>query len=244
MNTAPRAPGAQARALLRRAERAGLGTVLAESQGGGPYVSLVLTAFDYAAAPLLMLSDLADHAKNLAAEPRASLLIDATAGWKDPLAGPRVSLVGRIAAREDAGLQARFTARHPNAAIYADFTDFRLYGMAVERARLVAGFGKIHWIEARELLFDARDTAALAAAESAILADMNDNHADAVQLIAQQNLGQSGDGWRLVGVDPEGADLRAADGLARVDFARPVRSAEDARAALSRLAEGRRDLHH
>ena len=115
-------------------------------------------------------------AKRLVLKIGSSLLIDGTAGWKDPLAGPRVSLLGRIATVEDRGLKARFVARHPNAAIYADFADFRLYRMAVERAHLVAGFGKIHWIEAGALLFEARvharGTGALAAAEGAILAHM------------------------------------------------------------------------
>jgi putative heme iron utilization protein len=139
---------AEARALIRSADRA----VLATSQNGWPYASLVLAAVDDDGAPLMLLSDLAEHAKNLKAEPRGSLLFDGTAGLKDALAGLRVTVLGEIRPIEDPGRLALYLAHQPSAALYAGFHDFRLYRMTIARAHVVAGFGRIHWIEAADLL--------------------------------------------------------------------------------------------
>lgn len=237
---APESPGDTARRLVRSRDRAVLGTVLHGAEGW-PYASLVLLATDHAAHPVLLLSDLADHTRNLKADPRASLLIDGTAGLDEPLTGARVTLQGQIAALEDDSLLARYIARHPSASFYAGFKDFNLYRMNVERAHLVAGFGRIHWVEAAELLFDATPHAALAAAEADIVAHMNEDHADALDLYAAKLLGLDGIGWRMTGIDPEGIDLRRGGAVARLDFTAfgeaPASDAERARAALVRLVK-------
>ena len=147
-------PAVTVRRLVREAERASLASALARDGSGRPYASLVLSACDHDGSPLLLLSDLADHSKNLAAEPGASLLFDGTAGLSDPLTGPRASLLGEIRPIRDESraerLLARYIARHPGAAVYAGFADFRLYRMTVESAHLVAGFGRIHWLTGPE----------------------------------------------------------------------------------------------
>ena len=141
--------GEKARALLRNAVRVSLATLDAR---GAPYASLVLVASDEDAAPILLLSDLAEHAKNLKRDPRASLLIDGTAGFADALSGPRVTLMGSLARGDPARLKPRFLARHPEASLYAGFGDFACYRMEVARAHLVEGFGRIDWIEAEDFL--------------------------------------------------------------------------------------------
>ena len=229
---ASRDPSGFARRLLRNRDRAALATSL----GGAPYASLVLVATDLDASPLLLLSDLAQHSRNIAFEPRVSLLLDATEGHPDPLAGPRLTVLGRAEAVDDRRLLARFTARHPSASLYAGFADFRLYRVAVDRGHLIAGFGRIEWIEASELLF-APDTRALAAAEPSIIAQSNEAHADAIAVYAQRLFGRADTGWRMTGIDPEGIDLRRAGETARVDFPSPVLTPEAARAAVVRLVE-------
>ena len=122
---------------------------------GAPYVSLVLPALLDDGAPMLLLSDLSDHAKNLAADPRGALLFDGTLDLDDPLAGPRVTLTGRFhiaPSGADAALRQRFVARHASAAIYTGFADFRPYLLTIEHAHLVGGFGKIHWIRGADLM--------------------------------------------------------------------------------------------
>ena len=134
---------AAVRALLRDARRAGLATLDAS---GAPYASLVLVADDGAGAPILLLSDLAEHTKNLKSDPRASILVEPVATSGDPLAAARATFKGTIARFEDEPARARFVERHPSAAMYAGFKDFALYRMTVERIHLVAGFGRIDWI--------------------------------------------------------------------------------------------------
>lgn len=139
---------ADPRLLMQAHATAALGTLM----DGAPYVSLVLTAFDTHGAPLLLLSDLAQHSMNLRADPRVSLLFDATQACDDPLTGPRLTVLGRAAAHDDALARERYVARHPSAAAYAGFADFRLYRVSIERGHYVAGFGRVEWIDAQRLL--------------------------------------------------------------------------------------------
>lgn len=231
-------PGTLVRELMRRAGTAALATRLAGGDGGDwPYASLVLATVDHDASPLMLLSDLADHTRNIKADPRVSLLFDGTGGREDPLTGARASVLGRAEVVDDARAKARLVARHPSAEIYCDFADFKLYRISVVRAHLVAGFGRIHWIEASELLYDASGAGALAAAEAEIVAHMNGDHAEALQLIARHLLAEDGEGWRMTGVDPEGADLRLGGRLARIAFDKPVADAEACRVELVRLTK-------
>jgi putative heme iron utilization protein len=228
--------GAAARRLIRSRSHAALATSLA----GRPYVSLVACACDSDASPLLLLSDLAQHTKNLLADPLVSLLFEHTACRPDPLAGPRLSLLGHAERCEDPRAAARFAARHPASAAYASFADFHLYRVVIERGHLVAGFGRIAWIAAEHLRFGA-DAAALAAAEAEIVANMNADHGEAIALYAERLLGQPGGGWRMTGIDPEGVDLRQDGETARLDFAEPAVTPAAARRALVTLARQARD---
>ena len=215
------------RRLMRASDRAALATSLGD---GAPYASLVLLALDLDATPLLLLSDLAEHSRNIARDPRVSLLIDGTGGLPDPLAGPRASLLGRAEVARDERLMARFLARHPSATGYAGFADFKLYRFAIARAHLVAGFGRIRRVEAADIVLGG-DASALAAAEPAIIAHMNDDHAEAVDRIAGR-----GNGWRMTGIDPEGADFRRAGEIARANFTIDIWDAGAARSELVQLA--------
>jgi putative heme iron utilization protein len=225
-------PATPVRHTARSVPRAALGTVL-RGTSGAPYVSLVNVATDHDGAPLL-LSDLADHTRNLAVDERASLLSDGTGEREDPLAGERVTLQGRLRRSDDRRHRSRYLARHPAATGYTDFTDFHFYRMAVERVHLIAGFGRIHWLEAAALLVE--PAPALIAHEADIVRHMNEDHQDALEAYAQGLLGLSGTGWRLSGIDPEGADLRQGASTARLTFRQPVFDAESARAELVRLA--------
>jgi len=129
-------------ALMRRQTTAALGTIM----DGAPYVSLVLTAFDGDGSPLLLLSDLAQHTRNILADSRVSLLFDGTQGLPEPLTGPRLTVLGTACVSTDPAALGRYLARHPSAAVYAGFSDFRLYRVEIARGHFVAGFGRIEWI--------------------------------------------------------------------------------------------------
>jgi hypothetical protein len=219
-------PAQRARKVMRATDRAALAT----SQGGWPFASLVLVALDHDASPLLLISDLSEHAKNIKAEPRVSLLFDGTQGLDDPLTGPRVTVLGEAAPVDDARLKARFLARHPAAELYAGFSDFHVHRVEVARAHLVAGFGRIHWVEARDLLVT--PDGSFAREEPATLAAVN---ADAnLVSAAVQSLRLGGEGWRVTGADPEGLDIRRRGSVARLTLPLPSLSAEAVRDALAR----------
>ena len=195
----------------------------------------MLVAVDHDLSPILLLSDLAEHTKAIAGRPRVSLLFDGTAGPRpaaDRAAGHRCS--GAPRRTDDERLTRRFLARHPDAAMYAGFKDFHFYRVTVERAHLVAGFGRIRWLEAAELTAGAA-AAALAESEADIVAHMNEDHADAVQLYAGKLLGLAGSGWRMTGIDAEGIDLRRGGQVARLAFDAPLGAAGEARKALVAL---------
>ncbi|HVO01355.1 MAG TPA: pyridoxamine 5'-phosphate oxidase family protein [Candidatus Cybelea sp.] len=146
------------RSLVDSATRAYLGTLAERGEAGRgsvfPFVSLVLPGLDAGGRPLLLLSDLSDHAKNLKRDPHASLLYDGTAGLAEPLTGARVTLIGMIAAADDAENRRLYLARQPSAAAYAGFGDFHLYRFEIAEALLVAGFGRIHRLPGPAVMAD------------------------------------------------------------------------------------------
>jgi putative heme iron utilization protein len=233
-------PAFLARDLIRRCDRAALATSLAADSTLTPYASLVLVACDLDASPLLLISDLAEHTKNLRREPRAALLFDGTAGHDDPLTGARVTVLGEIRPDTDRARLARYTARHPSAAAYAGFRDFNLFRMTVERAHLVAGFGRIDWIEGADML-DRAPLDWLRQAEPDVLEHMNRDHGDTLNLYARSLLGLAGDGWRLTGVDRDGADLRSGGKIARLPFPVPVADVSDIKQTFVALAQSARN---
>jgi len=223
------------RRLIRRGRAATLASALA-SDGGRPYASLVSVAFDCDLAPLMLFSELSDHTRNLAADRRASLLIEEAARLRNPQTGARATLVGRIANTADERHEKRFLARHPEAAMYAGFGDFHFFRFGLERVHYVGGFGRAVWLKADEVASDVKAAAAIAEAEDAILAHMNGDHAQALDHYANALLGRSGSGWRMTGIDPDGADLRLGGRFARLEFTAPVADRQAARQELVRLA--------
>lgn len=234
---------AQARHLMRGARTAVLGTLMGQNDPmqGAPFGSLVLSATHPDATPILLLSRLAAHTSNLAQDARASLLYENTADLPNPLTGARLSLLGVIEpapAPEIALDKSRFLARHPSAADYADFADFGFYRLIPRKALLVAGFGRIEWLEGSDLRLPGEQWRELAQAEPGIISHMNADHQKALLHYAQGLLGQAEGDWRMTGLDSEGCDLALAGAgrLVRLAFEKPVRTAEEARAGLVRLA--------
>ena len=227
-------PTRLARGLIRGLAKASLATNFRDG-GGTPYASLVMVACDHGANPLLYISDLAEHTKNALRDSRVSLLYDGTGGHDDPLDGPRLTVMGRLEKSAESALTARYIARHPKAAAYGEFHDFAVFRLAVERAHLVGGFGRVYWLDGDAVRFDDSAAGALAQGEADIVTHMNEDHADALGLFAERLLGRGAGDWRMTGIDPEGCDLRDGAAIARLDFESVVAGPEDARAALVAL---------
>ena len=222
-----------ARRVLRLASHAALATLDAET--GAPYASIVSVATAIDGAPIALMSRLAQHWRNIEADPRVSLLFDPGEGDEDPLARARVSVMGRAAITEDACENRRFRARHASA-FYAEFADFACLRIEPDRAHLIAGFGLVEWIEGERLVLDAASIGTLGQAEPEIVSHMNRDHGDAVHLYATMLMGAEPAAWALSGLDPEGVDIASPTERLRLDFTTPVSDAQSARAALVDMA--------
>jgi hypothetical protein len=228
-----------ARSIARGCLKAALATL--DRSSGHPNASLVTVATALDASPIVLISRLALHTQNILADARASVLFDASGSDGDPLAGGRVTFIGRMERTADAALRRRFLARHPEAEGYADFPDFGFFRLAVERAHFVGGFGRIVPFEASQILLDVSAAGGLAEAEPEILAHMNEDHAAAVELYATRLAGAPGGAWRMVGIDPEGCDVMCAGDARRIPFAVAVTTPALARQELARLAAEARE---
>ena len=227
-------PKIAARKLMREARSGALATLIPGS--GDPYCSLVNVASSADGSPLLLISRLAIHTKNVLADSRVSLMLDERKDG-DPLQGARVMLMGRAEITTDEHDRRRYLARQPEAEMFAGFGDFAFYKIAVSAAHLVAGFGRIVDLTPQEILVDLAGADDLLASEERASAHMNEDHADACRLYATRLLGAPDGDWRCVGFDPEGLELQNGRIALRLPFPQRVNGSGPLRAVLVQLAQ-------
>jgi putative heme iron utilization protein len=220
--------------LLREGRSGALATLMPGS--GDPYCSLVNVATAASGAPLLLISKLAVHTKNILADARVSLMLDERKPG-DPLEGARVMLMGKAAVTADTAARRRYLIRHPEAELFAGFADFAFYEIELTAVHLVAGFGRIVDLAPGDVLTELRDASDLVEAEPDILAHMNEDHADTCRLYATKLLGAPDGAWRCVGCDPEGLELQIARTALRLFFPQRINSPGLLRQTLKQLAE-------
>jgi putative heme iron utilization protein len=228
--------GTAMRQLLRRARTCSLSTLSVAD--GTPYGSLANIATDVAGRPIILISRLAWHTKNLTADTRASVLLGEIPEKGDALVGPRVTVLGRFEQIKDEDVKRRYLARHPQAAMYADFADFSFWRLTPSTIHGVAGFGRIETLIPDDVFPAATEMEAL---ETSAIEHINRDHAEAIHLYATKILGAQPGPWQLLAIDPDGADLGLHDQSLRIDFHTPVFSAEALREKFAELAyEARR----
>lgn len=220
--------------LIRQARHGALAVL--EPGTGVPLSSRVSIATAQNGDPVFLISQLSAHFGALEADPRASLMLGEP-GKGDPLAHPRITVTGR--ARKTSGdertaLRARFLARHPKAALYADFGDFAFWRLELERASLNGGFGKAYEMGVDDITCSPLPE--LEEMEQGAVEHMNDDHLDAIQLYANEG-GGTGEGWILATLDPAGMDMVRGDDTARLWFDPPLKSAEELRPRLVSTAK-------
>lgn len=230
-------PVETSRRLIRQARTAALSTLARRT--GHPFGSMVSVACELDGTPILLMSTLAAHSRNLAEDPRASLLFeDRTVD--DPQQGGRITVLGAVEKiAEPAEVARRYLARLPEASLYAGFGDFAFFRLVVEEAHLVAGFGRAMRVRREDLLLDPADCAGLRADEAAIAAAIEAEDGRPARLAAA--LGAPAGDWRIVGIDPEGLDLATAGTgnrlFRRLVLAETARSPADFEVALRRWEE-------
>jgi putative heme iron utilization protein len=235
--TRRRTAGEEARTLVAQTNVATLATL---SDDGMPWASLVSYAALEDGSPVLLVSTLAEHGRNLERDPRASLVVASAEPRKDPLAAGRVTLAGRVArpsGETEAVAREAYLAGVPTAKIYAEFGDFSFYVLEVDRVRWVGGYGRM----------DSADAESYANAQAdpvgepiGAIKHLNDDHADALLIMAQALGGYpDAETARCTTADRYGLDLMVGtprgSAPARVGFAEPVTEPAGLRAATVEL---------
>lgn len=226
-----------ARTLAAVQTRATFCTLTAD---GYPYGSAVSYAVDDAGAPIVLVSDMAEHTVNVRGDDRVSFLVAAdTPDGDDPLSTARMTLVGRMRLLDDPGASREaYLAAHPYASYYADFTDFGFWRLDVEQCRFVGGFGHMSWVSGDA--YAAATVDPVAPEAEAVIAHMNADHAEANLLYATTLAGLAdATAAHMVGIDRHGITLRVetpeAPRMARLGFPEPLESADQARPAVIEL---------
>ncbi len=217
------------------------GTLATLTSAGDPWASFVTYGL-LDGAPVLCVSNMAEHGRNLAGDQRASIAIVAPATESDPLASGRVTLAGTVehpsgdelTAARDAHLAAVPAARY-----YLDYSDFALWVLRVQRVRWVGGYGRMD--SATGEAYSAAEPDPVASRAAAAITHLNADHADSLRAMAIA-LGGYPDATAATctGADRYGLDLLVSTprGMAytRVGYAAPIDSYDDLRSATVELA--------
>jgi putative heme iron utilization protein len=206
-------------------------------QPGFPFGSVMPYGLDDRGRPIFLISTMAMHTQNLHQDARASLLVTQPDSSGDPLGASRVTLLGNVAAVEQAEVtevRKLYLARHANSKYWVDFKDFSFYRMEVVDVYFVGGFGVMGWIPVSEYEVAPPDPLADAAAE--IIQHMNADHQDALILLARVLAGIESQEAAMTAVDRLGFHVRLTTqaGMrgARIAFSREVRNPVETRKVL------------
>jgi heme iron utilization protein len=217
------------------------GTLATLTATGDPWASFVAYGL-LGGNPVLCLSNLAEHGRNLAGDPRASLSVVAASGDSDPLASSRITLAGLVsqpsAADRDA-VRAAYVNAVPAARVFLDFSDFTFWVLGVQRVRWVGGYGRMDSATGEQ--YDAAAPDPVAPAAAGAIAHLNADHADALAAMVRAFGGYPDTETAVcTGVDRYGLDIRAntARGVAyaRVGFPERLDSADQLRSTTAELA--------
>ena len=231
------------RTLVRQARSATLCTIAREPEGF-PYGSLVTIATDAAGRPLLLLSTLAEHTRNLHAQSAASVLLTEPLDAHDqPLAVGRVTILGActiVPDDEKAAVRETFLAQQPGSSYYVDFKDFAFYRLEPRSLRYVGGFGRMSWVTAEDYRVAEPDP--LTESAAGILTHMNDDHGDSVLAYAHELAGVAdATSATMTAVDRYGFELAtltpAGPRAVRLAFDAPVTTTDEVRRAMVALVK-------
>ncbi len=228
--------GAEARQLLLRNYQGVLST-LSVAVSGYPFGSVIPYCLDRQGRPIILISRIAQHTKNILANPKVSL-IAIERGVDDAQTAGRLALLADAARipPEDEYTPARYYCYFPQSRDYHKTHDFDFHRLEPVRARYIDGFGDIHWLEPERLLLPNPFTGE---EELGMVRHMNEDHTEAMQrycLNAGLALPEAVTPV-MAGIDAEGFHLRLGACIVRFEFPSPVQSPMEVRQALVAMAQ-------
>jgi heme iron utilization protein len=200
---------------------------------GYPFGSITPYALNHAGEPVMLISEIAQHTRNIKRDKRVSLTVfDRFAS--DPQSGPRLTWVGDAlpVERGDGKSRQRYLRYFPSSESYFETHDFSFYHIRLRRARFIGGFGEIYWIEPGAMIMKNP----FGETEAGIVEHMNDDHKPALLHYSKALKSVEARDVKMTGIDAEGFDLLADGQKLRIEFDSPISTMEEARAALVRLA--------
>jgi putative heme iron utilization protein len=236
---ASRTPAEEARTLVAGAKAGALASL---SDDGTPWSSVITFGATDAGEPVLVVSSMAEHGRNLAREAKASISIaEPVPDGEDPLDRARITLAGHVIVPEGEEAETALDAHavhYPFAKSYAKYGDFTTYVLRVERVRWVGGFARMASVEAADYAVATADP--VAGGTEYARQHLNEDHADSVLLWAQTVGGYADATTATVeAIDRYGCDLRVqtprGQAPVRVGFAEPAQAPGDLRAATVEL---------
>jgi heme iron utilization protein len=225
--------GLMARRLLNQQSVGVLSTHSVDVEGY-PFGSIAPYMLNYEGEPTMLISDIAQHTRNIKRDNRVSLTVfDQCAD--DPQASGRLTWIGNaeLVDAADTEIRRRYLRYFPSAESYFDTHDFSLYFISLRRARFIGGFGQIYWVEPDAMLV--RNP--FGKTETGIIDHMNQDHKQALLHYCKVLKGVEANDVTMTGIDSEGFDLLADGRKLRIDFDSPINTVEEARAALVGLAK-------
>src|SRR5215475_7530799 len=221
-----------ARMLLKRQSVGVLSTHSVDVEGY-PFGSIAPYVLNYDGEPTMLISDIAQHTRNIKRDKRVSLTIfDQCAD--DPQASSRLTWIGNAEPVDpsDTKIRHRYLRYFPSAKSYFETHDFSLYFIHLRRARFIGGFGEIYWIEPDAMLLENP----FREMESGIVEHMNQDHMEALFHYCHALKMATVNSVTMTGIDSEGFDMLADNRKLRIDFDAPINTVEAARATLVELA--------
>lgn len=234
---------AEARQFLR-ATHSGMLSTISVKYPGYPFGSVAPFILDHSGQPVILISTIAEHTKNIMANQKVSLM--AVSGDDDLQASARLTLVGAATAidKTDPTLRARYLRYFPQAESYFSMHDFSFYRIIIEQARYIAGFGKMGWLKSTEIASTLLTTEAkLASQETAIIDHMNTDHIHSLIAYCKHYHGLDVLHPEMVGIDSEGFDVRVQiiptgkQEIVRFHFTQPIQDAHSARMTLVAMSK-------
>ena len=229
----------EAKQFLRSTQHGILSTISTKF-AGYPFGSVTPFILGHDGQPIILISSIAEHTKNIIANRKVSLLIFAKGD--DLQANARLTLIGEAehAGKDDANLMARYSRYFPESIGYFAMHDFSFYRINISQARYIAGFGKMGWLAGNELNTQAKINS-IAALETDMIEHMNQDHADSLVQYCQYFHQVTPARVILIGIDSDGFDVEVVVGDAiktlRFNFAAPIFDAASARAAFVAMSK-------
>ena len=200
---------------------------------GYPFGSIAPYTLNYDGEPIILISDIAQHTRNIKQNNKVSLTVfDPSAD--DAQASSRLTWIGDAESIDPSDTQSRdrYLRYFPSAESYFETHDFSFYRIGLRRARFIGGFGQIYWIEPDAMLIKNpfRET------ERGIVEHMNRDHQKALFHYCKVASVPAVEAVTMTGIDSEGFDILADGRKLRIDFESPISTVEDARKRLVKLA--------